>query len=159
MNKIIQFIDDISGVTKKELRDLFARITTEEDQLNGKYEKVISLPVYDDFYTTSNDTCPLYTSTEDRRLLFIECFPHYYQDIAFFRGLQKELECFNFRRAFFDYLVQRDIGDFNPIDQTLFSKEKIQMKSLSLKSSLQFFVDVFCEDDWIYKYNYGKSTD
>ena len=147
-NKLLVYIDDISGISKSESQSFNSRITLVSMKFNEKNEKPFVLDVCDEIVVSTNENNILYSTNEDRRQLYIRCSGKYKQDKNFFKPLYAEFNNKNVMKAWFDFLISRKCNpDFNFQDDP-FKEETQRQKNYNMKATWQFMLDFFSRENW-----------
>ena len=76
-NRLVWFIDDVSGIHKTQAQSLNSKATAKVMRFNEKNEKSFFLPICNTIILTSNERNPLYCPPEDRRQMYIKVSPCY----------------------------------------------------------------------------------
>ena len=93
------------------LKDL---ITCTEIQIERKGHEKYVVPVAFELFVFSNDSRSIRCESTDRRYCISECSPHKVGDYNFWKQFYAELEDDITIRALFEFLIKRNITNFNP---------------------------------------------
>lgn len=132
-----QFVlgDEISGSDKRAEADMMkAMITQEEININIKYIPQFSIPDCVNYYLTSNHADALFLEDEDRRFFVHEVLGAPLPD-DFYKAYDKWLKKDGGAAALMQWLMDRDLSNFNPKAMALRTSARERM-IMSGKSDL-----------------------
>jgi len=145
-------------VIKKYNEDLKRVLTSGRIRIEGKGKDAISIDSYIRLFMTTNNRDALVISATDRRFAVFRSSDKYRNNMEYFKKLESFLEEEGVARSFYDFLMARDISQF---DHTKRPETEIykEMKQSSMNPILQWISnDTFDEtkmksSEWLVKYN------
>lgn len=139
-----QFVlgDEISGSDKRAEADMMkAMITQEEVNINIKYIPQFSIPDCVNYYLTSNHADALFLEDEDRRFFVHEVTATEPLSDKFYADYDRWLKKEGGASYLMQWLLERDLSDFNPKAQAMRTAARDRMITLG-KSDLA----IWCAD-------------
>ena len=147
VGKLVIFIDDISANSQKETRKLYSLATAHTSILEKKGESPVIVDEFSRIWITSNSAQPLFCTHEDRRQLVFDIAPIHAQDHRFFQKLYAEFKNMDIMKAWFDFLAERNIDNFNPkLDPPTDAKNKTIAACQPVAH--RFMTEFFVDNDW-----------
>ena len=160
LNKRIVFVDEISDATPKQSKRFHAICTCKIMKYNAKNVKHFSLETFAEIFTSSNDKVPIFLTSEDRRCAFLLASDIRKQDRKLFRKVYAYFEDFNTMYSWFMTLLNRDIGDWEPIPANdLDTQVRLDQKVSCMKPPWRFVAKFFSDENWPRKFNSYETWD
>lgn len=107
------------------------------------------------FFLTNNRT-GVKVGLNDRRFVIFKCIDHFANDPKYFKPLAKALYDKNIMGTFYNFLKNRDIEDFDPINDRPKTEEYKNMQSVNIPTIARFFCS-YVDDEQFYK-NFNSQT-
>ena len=149
-SKLAIWVDDIYGASLKETRRVFPKVTCTEQQYERKGESMLSLKEFSNLWITSNEKTPLHIKPTDRRQLLFRVSERKLRDRPFFKACAEECEDLDIAHAWFTFLKQRNILQFEPNSDPDACLKGETIASCMVKSHV--FLRRFFLEDWYRAY-------
>ena len=150
-SKLVHFIDDISSASESKTRRLFPKVTCKTQNYEKKGQTILTLKEYSNVFLTANDTngC-LHMKHTDRRQVILRVSKLKHRNMVFFKALSEELANIDVLKAWYDFLKNRELGDFTYYQDppTTF---KLDAMSSKMPKSHMFIRDFFKDNAWVWK--------
>jgi hypothetical protein len=130
--------DEVNKQTLYNYRDDLKRLITGLSiRMEKKGVDAVSLPWYARFIFTTNNRDSLNIESSDRRYTIFEASSKMLKDLDYFNRLGKNMEDPRVIRAFYDFLMKRDISKFNHTNRPKTKLYK-EMREASMDSILKW---------------------
>ena len=157
-SKLIHHIDDLHGcANKKDTRKLFPLSTTSRMNYEDKGERRVELDEFSEIIITANSDTPLYICAEDRRQVIMEISPCWKGQKHKFDKLYAEFQNADVGCAWFHFLLNREIGNFDPRNTPPPLNATLHAKIKCMPTTHRFIKDFFSAADFhtrLYDDNY-----
>lgn len=147
INKQFVMADDITGHTNRKLANtLKTMITQKELSVNPKFIPSYSIPDYINYYFTSNDPDAFYMDDGDRRMFIHEVLSDKI-DTEFRKLYIDWRESEAGIAALFYYLLDLDLGDFDPQAEAMMTDAKRDMQRMGKSDLATWIADLRINPD------------
>jgi len=110
------------------------------------------------FFLTNNRT-GVKVGLNDRRFVIFKCIDHFANDPKYFKPLAKALYDNNIMGTFYNFLKNRDISDFDPINDRPFTEEYKNMQSVNIPTIARFLCSYVDNEEFNKNFNQETHTD
>ena len=111
---LIKFEEADFETNRKNEGALKALITSTHASYEAKNENAVTLRSYCRCVMTTNNVVPMVISDTNRRFMMIQASPEKVGDTEYWERVHTELAKPESKSAYFDYLMNKDISNFNP---------------------------------------------
>ena len=157
-SKLIHHIDDLHGcANKKDTRKPFPLSTTSRMNYEDKGERRVELDEFSEIIITANSDTPLYICAEDRRQVIMEISPCWKGNKQKIDKLYAEFQNADVGHAWFHFLLNRKIGNFDPKNTPPPLNATRDAKIKCMPTTHRFIKDFFAAADFhtkLYNDNY-----
>jgi len=110
------------------------------------------------FFLTNNRT-GVKVGLEDRRFVIFKCIDTFANDPKYFKPLATALYDDSIMQTFYNYLKDRDISNFDPINDRPLTEEYKQMQSVNVPTIARFLSSYVDNEEFYKQFNDGLYTD
>ena len=146
--KFMVVLNEASGKdTYSTIDKIKDSITRTELGLEFKGQDIINVVDYVNYCYTTNNLKPIPITSDDRRFQIIECSDKHKGDVEYFKKLYAAFEDDNIIYAFYQFLMKRDITNFNPERDRVMTEAAQDLYDLN-KDPVEMFLEYIHTDEF-----------